>query len=137
MQKTQINFRIDLDLLEAIKTKAEEEGIPYTNWIVETCKEKLGYSNSNSNLYSEAENKLLELQKAFNELAKIVSDHEKILNSAPKGTKEEAEELTNAELARVLGIDPATCSRWATGKRKIPEDLEWMYDNQLKKWKKQ
>lgn len=135
MQKTQINFRIDLDLLEAIKTEAEQAGIPYTNWIVEVCKEKLGYSNSNKTLYSEAENRLLELQKAVNELAKIVGDHEKILNPTPEDKKEEVE-LTNAELARVLGIDPATCSRWATGKRKAPEDLEWIYDNQLKKWQR-
>ena len=44
------------------------------------------------------------------------------------------EQLTNAELARLLGVSSSTVSRWATKKREPPKNLEWRYDSQLKKW---
>ncbi len=46
------------------------------------------------------------------------------------------EQLTNAELARLLGVSSSTVSRWATKKRQPPKNLEWRYDSQLKKWVK-
>ncbi|MDJ0510857.1 MAG: helix-turn-helix domain-containing protein, partial [Crocosphaera sp.] len=46
------------------------------------------------------------------------------------------EQLTNAELARLLGVSSSTVSRWATKKREPPKNLEWRYDSQLKKWVK-
>ncbi len=44
------------------------------------------------------------------------------------------EQLTNAELARLLGVSSSTVSRWATKKRQPPKNLEWRYNSQLKKW---
>ena len=46
------------------------------------------------------------------------------------------EQLTNAELARLLGVSSSTVSRWATKKRELPKNLEWRYDPKLKKWVK-
>ena len=44
------------------------------------------------------------------------------------------QQLTNAELARLLDVSSSTVSRWATKKRKLPKNLEWRYDSSLKKW---
>ncbi len=46
------------------------------------------------------------------------------------------EQLTNAELARLLGVSSSTVSRWATKKRQPPKNLEWRYNPKLKKWVK-
>ncbi len=46
------------------------------------------------------------------------------------------EQLTNAELARRMGVSSSTVSRWANQKRQPPENLEWRYDPKLKKWVK-
>lgn len=42
--------------------------------------------------------------------------------------------LTNAELARLLGVSPATVSRWSTGKRQPPKNLNWEFNPVTKKW---
>ncbi len=43
MPKTQINFRIEPDLLEAVKDKAKEEKLDsYTQWIIDAIKMRLG-----------------------------------------------------------------------------------------------
>jgi antitoxin component of RelBE/YafQ-DinJ toxin-antitoxin module len=41
MAKQQINFRIDQELLQAIKARAQKEGIPYTQWIRNACLSQL------------------------------------------------------------------------------------------------
>lgn len=41
MTKQQINFRIDPALLQAIKSRAQKEGIPYTQWIRNACVSQL------------------------------------------------------------------------------------------------
>jgi len=41
--RTQVNFRIDTSLLEAIKQAAAERGISYTQFILDACQAKLGY----------------------------------------------------------------------------------------------
>jgi hypothetical protein len=43
MAKTQVNFRIEPDLLEAVKDKAKEEKLEsYTQWIIDAIKMRLG-----------------------------------------------------------------------------------------------
>jgi hypothetical protein len=43
MPKTQVNFRIEPDLLEAVKDKAKEEKLDsYTQWIIDAIKMRLG-----------------------------------------------------------------------------------------------
>ena len=42
--------------------------------------------------------------------------------------------LTHAQLARQIGVSSSTISRWASGKRQPPENLEWKYNYQIKKW---
>ena len=46
------------------------------------------------------------------------------------------EKLTNAQLARRMGVASATVSRWANKKRQPPKNLEWQYDSLLKRWVK-
>ncbi|AFZ45230.1 hypothetical protein PCC7418_3108 [Halothece sp. PCC 7418] len=41
MAKQQINFRIDQGLLQAIKDRAQKEGLPYTQWIRNACLSQL------------------------------------------------------------------------------------------------
>jgi len=43
VNRTQVNFRIDTSLLEAIKQAAAERGIPYTQFILDACQAKLGH----------------------------------------------------------------------------------------------
>jgi hypothetical protein len=40
--RTQVNFRIDTELLEAIKQAAAERGVSYTRFILDACKVALG-----------------------------------------------------------------------------------------------
>ena len=40
--RTQVNFRIDTELLEAIKLAAAERGISYTQFILDACNAELG-----------------------------------------------------------------------------------------------
>jgi hypothetical protein len=46
--RTQVNFRIDTSLLEAIKQAAAEQGISYTQFILDACKAKLGHQLTNT-----------------------------------------------------------------------------------------
>ena len=55
-------------------------------------------------------------------------------NPLAESLQQSNEQITNAELARLLNVSPTTVSRWATQKRQLPKDLEWQYDSQLKKW---
>jgi antitoxin component of RelBE/YafQ-DinJ toxin-antitoxin module len=41
-KKQQVNFRIDTELLEALKEQAEVEGVSYTDLIQRFCKQGLG-----------------------------------------------------------------------------------------------
>lgn len=45
------------------------------------------------------------------------------------------QKLTNAELARLIEVRPSTVSRWATGKRATPKNLNYTFDTNLKRWK--
>jgi uncharacterized protein (DUF1778 family) len=44
--RTQINFRIDNDLLEAVKEKCETEGVTQTDFIINAIKAALGIASS-------------------------------------------------------------------------------------------
>lgn len=44
------------------------------------------------------------------------------------------EQITNAELARRIKVNPSTVSKWANQKSRPPKNLEWRYDPKLKKW---
>ncbi len=44
-ERTQINYRIEVGLLDAIKAAASSQGISYTNWIHDACQEKLAISS--------------------------------------------------------------------------------------------
>ncbi len=59
-------------------------------------------------------------------------DKEELLEESKK--EQSNEQLTNAELARLLKVSPSTVSRWASGKNQPPNNLEWKYDPKLKKW---
>ena len=45
-KKQQVNFRIDTDLLEGLKQRAEAEGVSYTDLIQKFCKQGLEGSTS-------------------------------------------------------------------------------------------
>ena len=45
--KQQVNFRLDTDLLEALKQRAEVEGVSYTDLIQKFCRQGLeGFTSS-------------------------------------------------------------------------------------------
>lgn len=74
MSRTQVNFRIDEDLLDRIREEADREGIPYTAWIVKQCQIGLGLrsrseSQSESGLSHEAVKQLIDdtIQEQLNE----------------------------------------------------------------------
>ena len=57
-------------------------------------------------------------------------------NPLAESLQQSNEQITNAELARLMNVSPTTVSRWATQKRQPPENLEWRYNSKLKKWVK-
>ncbi|MGH2415852.1 MAG: YlcI/YnfO family protein [Microcystaceae cyanobacterium] len=44
MPRSQLNFRIDPELLQAIQKAAKQEKKSVSQWILDTCQEKLGLS---------------------------------------------------------------------------------------------
>lgn len=63
--RTQINFRIDEDFLQEIKDAARVQGISHTEFILNACKQALGYE------VTQPINPTLSLQTAFDRLNKI------------------------------------------------------------------
>lgn len=66
------------------------------------------------------------LEIAVNELKARLEQLEKKANTPPK-----RQELTSAELARLLKKNPSTISKWTTNP---PEDLKWKFDPTKKLW---
>jgi ribosome-binding protein aMBF1 (putative translation factor) len=139
MQTAQINFRIDPKLLKDIKQAAKKNDQAYTQWIIDACKDKLGQK-----AYT-----LEEISQQLDQHKTQLSQHETRLTQleqrtdgkkdSPTHTKENltqeiTNKLTNAQLAKKIGVDPSTISRWATGKRQPPFDLEYSFDPTLKLW---
>lgn len=130
MQTSQVNFRIDPKLLKDIKQAAKKNDQAYTQWIIDACKDKLGQKaytlEEISQKLDQHENRLTQLEQKTNPIS-------------PAGenlSQEVTDQLTNAELARKIGVAPSTVSRWATGKRQPPEDLKYKFDGHLKSWVK-
>jgi uncharacterized protein (DUF1778 family) len=71
--RTQVNFRIDTELLEAIKQAAAERGISYTQLILDACKAELGRevtdtkASTNSNGLKELKARIAELEQRLAE----------------------------------------------------------------------
>lgn len=94
-----------------------------------------------SDLTNNLDKRIDKIEKQVNELVTRLDsridqciDKEEDKVKDRKETKNE--QLTNAELARLLNVSATTISRWANGKRQPPLNLEWQYDSQLKKWVK-
>jgi len=100
VSKGQINFRIEDSLLEAIMSKAKNEGIPYTLWISRQCRIGLGLDSPvPSNVYqssSAIDEAMLDkriseiLDTRLNEHEKKLTDLEAVitnLNVATHNTK--------------------------------------------------
>jgi len=94
MGKGQINFRIEDSLLEAIKGKAKNEGIPYTLWISRQCRIGLGLDSPvPSNVYqssSAIDEAMLDkriseiLDPRLNEQEKKLTDLEAVITNLEK-----------------------------------------------------
>lgn len=57
------------------------------------------------------------------------------LNESPaESPNNTLESFSNVQLSRLLGKNDSTLSRWATGKRKPPENFEYVYDSKTKRW---
>ncbi len=71
--RTQVNFRIDTELLEAIKQAAAERGISYTQFILDACKAELGRevtdtaASTNLNGLKELKARIAELEQRLAE----------------------------------------------------------------------
>lgn len=130
MKNSQVNFRIDSELLNEIKQAAEAVSKPYSQWIIEVCQEKLGKKTIS---LEEITEQLQELERRLNQLEEQADEKKKPghknyrSNHSQKG-------LTHTELGRLLSVNASTVSRWATGKRKTPQDLEYKFDKTLKLW---
>lgn len=55
-------------------------------------------------------------------------------NVDPEVQATQKDNLTNAELARHLKVNPATISRWANGSRTPPADMKWSFNLKTKRW---
>jgi transcriptional regulator with XRE-family HTH domain len=130
--KTQLNFRIEEELLEKIKEAALSNGKTHTEWIINCCEERLGIKELSA---EEIIKRLEQLEKRIAELEGQRKE-EKTPELETTQSDHVSEELTNAQLAKKIGVDPSTVSRWITGKRKIPEDLKYKFDQTLKLWVK-
>ena len=117
MAKTQLNFRIEEELLKAIKKEAKKSGKNHTQWIIEQC--QIGLDRHPLTL---------------EELSDRITAIEEHLNPKAINPSQTETRLTHAELARQLGVSSSTVSRWGTGKRKPPEDLNYHYDQEIKRW---
>jgi hypothetical protein len=138
-KKDQINFRIDRQILREIKAAARKEGIPYTKWILDRCREALSADPSRPTPGGSLEN-----LPGFQELVKRVERLEKAIELDPTVTeKKEPDDparadpvgLTNSQLAGLLNVNRSTVSRWANGKRQVPENLGYSFDPSTKKWR--
>ena len=123
MNKTQLNFRIEEELLKAIKKEAKRHGKNHTQWIIEQCQKGLDQQPLTLEELSDRLTTISDRLTAVENQLKPVSE------TPPEKTR-----LTNAQLAREIGINPSTISRWSTGKRKPPEDLQYKFDPALKLW---
>ena len=99
------------------------------------CIDKL--ENKISQSTDNLDKRIDKIEEQVNELVtKLDSRIDKCIDKEEDREETTNEQLTNAELARRMGVSPATVSRWANKKRQPPLDLEWRYDSKLKKWLK-
>ncbi len=88
-----------------------------------------------SQLTNNLDKRIDKIEEQVNQLViKIDSNIDKRIDKEEYRQETKNEELTNAELARRINVSSSTVSRWANGKRQPPEDLEWGYNSELKKW---
>jgi transcriptional regulator with XRE-family HTH domain len=123
MAKTQLNFRIEEELLKAIKKEANRQGKNHTQWIIEQCQKAL-------------DRHPLTLEELSDRLTHLESQVNTFLGQNLDQKNQIETKLTHAELARQLGVSSSTVSRWGTGKRKPPEDLKYKFDQTNKRWVK-
>lgn len=122
MAKTQLNFRIEEELLKAIKKEAKRHGKNHTQWIIEQCQKGL---DRHPLTLGELSDRVTAIEEQLN--FKKTQANEPQSNTPETG-------LTHAELARQLKVSSSTVSRWGTGKRNPPENLNYYYDQEIKKW---
>jgi Arc/MetJ-type ribon-helix-helix transcriptional regulator len=136
-----VSIRIPQDLLEKIDRIAKERypqrnGKPANrSQVILDAIEKMDESDK----FSELVFKVEELWKAVEAIGGEVYDlqrwrSEQVALETPPANKSDLTELTNAELARILGVNPATVSRWANGKRQPPSELKYKFDSTTKVW---
>lgn len=118
---TQINIRIDYDFLTQIKEAAKKSGIPYTEWIIEVCKEKLRRSEK-------------EEESIVKRVSTLEQEIKNLKTQTPQNKVSNTDGLSNAELARLVKVSSATVSRWSTGKRQQPKELNWEFKKELGRW---
>jgi transcriptional regulator with XRE-family HTH domain len=139
MQSAQVNFRIDPKFLKDIKQAANKNNQTYTQWIIDACKEKLGQKGYTTEEISQRLDKLTnQVSQHETRLTELEEKEDRKKNSPSHAGEDLSQEvtnkLTNAQLAKNIGVNASTVSRWATGKRQPPEDLEYSFDPTLKLW---
>lgn len=82
----------------------------------------------------------LYIDKRFNNLESKLQEQLTALTNVPSSNlpsvipSDTLNQLTSAELARLLKVNPATISRWSTGKRQPPTDINWIFNSTTKLW---
>lgn len=122
MTKTQLNFRIEEELLKAIKKEANRQGKNHTQWIIEQCQKGL---NRHPLTLEELSDRLIVIEEQLNFKKTQTDDPQS--NTHKTG-------LTHAELGRQLGVSSSTVSRWGSKKRNPPKNLNYYYDQEVKLW---
>lgn len=136
-----VSIRIPDNLLKKIDRIAQERypqrnGKPANrSQVILDAIEKMDESDK----FSELVFKVEELWKAVEAIGGEVYDlqrwrSERVALETATANSEKTIELTNAELARQLGVNPATVSRWANGKRQPPNELNYKFNPNSKTW---
>jgi myosin heavy subunit len=105
MGKTQINYRIDEDLLEQIKDAAKNEGVSYTQWIINLCKKKLSGTDESSEMELKTRANNLEANLSstmYSELSSKLEDLEANLSSNLSSEVQALENRLSAQLSSNL-----------------------------------
>ena len=96
---------------------------------LDTCIDKINQNNQEIEFLKEQLSQLLHKD----EIQSKQLTNGIVLKSDPV-TQELNNQLTHAQLARQIGVASSTVSRWANRKRQPPQNLEWNYNSQIKKW---
>ena len=119
----------NLSQSDTIRIDKLETDVSYLVNKLDNCIAIINQGNQERELLKEQLSKLIHKDQIKNN--QLTND---IIDKLDSISEELNSPLTHAQLARQIGVASSTISRWASGKRQPPENLEWKYNYQIKKW---